>query len=65
LETDCSGTALGVVLLQDHGNGWLPVAFESRKLSPAERNYPVHDQELLAFIHALKIWRHYLLTIIV
>jgi hypothetical protein len=30
-------------------------------LSAAERNYPIHEQELLAFIHALKHWRHYLL----
>ena len=61
LETDSSGFALGCVLLQDQGNGWLPVAYESRKLNPAEKNYPVHEQELLAFIHALKHWRHYLL----
>ena len=61
VETDCSGFALGCVLLQDQGNGWLPVAYESRKLTDAERRYPVHEQELLAFVHALKHWRHYLL----
>ena len=61
LETDSSGYALGCVLLQQNGKDWLPVAYESRKLSDAEKNYPVHEQELLAFIHALKHWRHYLL----
>ena len=61
VETDCSGFALGCVLLQDQGKGWLPVAYESRKLTDAERRYPVHEQELLAFVHALKQWRHYLL----
>ena len=29
---------------------------------PAERNYPIHDKELLAIIHAFKQWRHYLLA---
>ena len=38
-----------------------PVAFESRKLNAAEQNYPTHERELLAVVHALKVWRHYLL----
>jgi hypothetical protein len=29
-------------------------------MAPAERNYPVHEQELLAVMHALREWRHYL-----
>jgi len=38
------------------------VAYESRKLRTHERNYAAyHDLELLAFIYALKLWRHYLL----
>lgn len=36
------------------------MAFESKKLNPAERNYPVHDIELLAIVHCLKKWRHLL-----
>ncbi|MBZ2164350.1 Ty3/Gypsy family RNase HI domain-containing protein, partial [Alteromonas stellipolaris] len=37
------------------------IAYASRQLRPHERNYPTHDLELAAVIHALKIWRHYLL----
>ena len=40
-----------------------PVAFESRKLKEAERNYPAHEKELLAVVHCLRLWRHYLLGV--
>ena len=56
LYTDASIVGLGVVLLQD-GH---PFAFESRKLNPAERNYHVHELELLAIVHAVRTFRHYL-----
>ncbi|CAA0831291.1 Unknown protein, partial [Striga hermonthica] len=36
------------------------VAYTSRQLKPHEQNYPTHDLELAAVVHALKIWRHYL-----
>ncbi|XP_070054123.1 uncharacterized protein [Nicotiana tomentosiformis] len=36
------------------------IAYASRQLKPHEKNYPVHDLELAAIVHALKIWRHYL-----
>ncbi|KAK6149518.1 hypothetical protein DH2020_017043 [Rehmannia glutinosa] len=36
------------------------VAYASRQLKPHELNYPMHDLELAAVVHALKIWRHYL-----
>ena len=36
------------------------VCYEPRKLKEREKNYVVHDMELEAVIHALKIWRHYL-----
>lgn len=61
LTTDASKHAVGAVLSQDDGNGSRPVAYESRKLSPPERNYPTHEQEMLAVIYALKKWKHYLL----
>ena len=58
--TDASGYALGAVLSQDRGNGLQPVAFISRKLIPAEQNYPTHEREMLAGVYAMKTWRHYL-----
>ncbi|KAL0381912.1 UNVERIFIED_CONTAM: Transposon Tf2-11 polyprotein, partial [Sesamum latifolium] len=57
VETDASDFALGGVLVQD-GH---PVAFESRKLKDVERRYSVHEKELLAVVHCLRLWRHYLL----
>jgi len=39
------------------------IAYASRALRPHEQNYPTHDLELAAVIHALKIWRHYLIGI--
>lgn len=61
LHTDSSGVAIGGVLMQDQGEGLRPIAYFSTKLNKAQKNYPVHEQELLALVHALKTWRHYLL----
>nr|AAT73686.1 putative polyprotein [Oryza sativa Japonica Group] len=54
---DASRQGLGCVLMQD---GHV-VAYASRQLRPHEGNYPTHDLELAAVVHALKIWRHYLI----
>ena len=57
LETDASQWATGGVLSQkEDGEIWRPVAFHSRRLSPAECNYPIHDKELLAVIACLREW---------
>jgi hypothetical protein len=62
LFTDASDYALGACLSQEDATGELrPIAYESRTLTPAERNYATHEKEMLAIIHALKVWRHYLL----
>jgi hypothetical protein len=37
------------------------VAYASRQLRKHEQNYPTHDLELSAVVHALKIWRHYMI----
>jgi hypothetical protein len=37
------------------------VAYASPQLRKHEENYPTHDLELAAVVHALKIWRHYLI----
>jgi hypothetical protein len=51
---------VGAVLQQDQGKGLQPIAFLSKKLGDAETRYPVHEQELLGIILALREWRHYL-----
>ena len=60
VQTDSSGFAVGATLMQDVGRGLQPVAFLSKKMLPAETRYPVHEQELLAIVIALKEWRHLL-----
>ena len=61
LETDASNFAVGAVLLQAGSDGMEhPVAFFSRKMLPAETNYPVHDKEILAIASTLKEWQHHL-----
>ena len=37
-----------------------PIAFYARKISSAERNYPLYDKKLLAIHEALQDWRHFL-----
>ncbi|WVZ63867.1 LOW QUALITY PROTEIN: hypothetical protein U9M48_013465 [Paspalum notatum var. saurae] len=54
---DASGQGLGCVLMQEGR----VIAYASRQLRKHETNYPTHDLELAAVVHALKIWRHYLL----
>ena len=46
--------------LSSEDGKWHPVAFLSKSLSPVERNYKIHDTEMLAIVRALKEWRHYL-----
>ena len=58
LETDASDRGTGGVLLQpDEMGNWKPVAFFSRKMSPAEANYEIYDKELLAIVQAFEEWR--------
>jgi hypothetical protein len=54
---DASGTGLGCVFMQDNR----VIAYASRALRTHEQNYPTHDLELAAVVHALKMWRHYLM----
>ncbi|WVZ63179.1 hypothetical protein U9M48_012833 [Paspalum notatum var. saurae] len=54
---DTCRTDLGCVLMQEGR----VIAYASRQLKPAEEHYPTHDLELAAVVHALKIWRHYIM----
>ncbi|KAI1506846.1 Pol protein [Pyrenophora tritici-repentis] len=57
VEADSSGHATGGLLLQkDKNNNWQPVAYYSKKHSPTEANYPIHDKELLAIVRCLEAW---------
>ncbi|OWY92540.1 LOW QUALITY PROTEIN: RxLR effector protein [Phytophthora megakarya] len=59
---DASDFAIGCALLQADAEGRERViAFESRQLKAAEKNYPVHDKELLAMKYALVKFRVHLL----
>uniref|UniRef100_A0A183CQC9 RNA-directed DNA polymerase n=1 Tax=Globodera pallida TaxID=36090 RepID=A0A183CQC9_GLOPA len=61
VECDASDFATGTILSQKNSEGKLcPVAYLSKSLSPAERNYDIFDKELLAIIRAFKEWRHLL-----
>jgi hypothetical protein len=54
---DVSKEGLGGVLTQE-GNS---ICYESRKLKEHEQNYVTHDLELAVVIHALKMWRNYIM----
>jgi hypothetical protein len=54
---DASKEGLGSVLTQE---GHV-IFYESQKLKGHERNYVTHDLELAVLIHALKMWRHYIM----
>ena len=61
MKTDASDYALGACLNQKDDQDRLhPVAFLSRKFTPAELNYQIHDKELMAIVAACEEWRHYL-----
>jgi hypothetical protein len=58
LEVDASGFATGAVLLQKKEDGKKhPIAYYSKTLSAAERNYDIYDLELLTIVNVLDHWR--------
>ena len=53
VKTDASDYAIGAYIMQIGKDGKLhPVTFYSKKMSPAEMNYDIHDKELLAVVTA-------------
>jgi len=61
VEADASDYATGGVLSTKCEDGkWRLVAFISKSLNTTERNYKIHDKEMLAVIRCLEAWRHYL-----
>ena len=61
METDASDFAIAAILSQqDHEGKWRPVAFMSKALNNAERNYEIYDKEMLAVMQGFYEWAHYL-----
>ena len=55
IEADASDFALSCILSQPSAAGDLhPICFYSRKFTPAELNYPIYDEELLAVVEAFR-----------
>ena len=57
VETDASDGVVAGVLSQRHEEEWHPVAYYSKTMSVPERNYAIHDKEMLAIVRALQEWR--------
>ena len=60
LVSDASDFSMGAVLEQKFPEGWKPLAFFSRKFTPAQRNYSAYDRELTAIYESIKFFRHFL-----
>jgi len=61
VEANVSNYATGGVLsMKCSDKKWRPVAFISKSLSDTERNYEIHDKEMLAVVRCLEAWRHFL-----
>ena len=61
VEADVSDfTTGGVLSIKYEDEKWRPVAYILKLLNKAERNYEIHDKEMLAIIQCLEAWRHFL-----
>jgi hypothetical protein len=61
VESDVLDFAMGAILsIKCNDEKWRPCTFYSKSLSNVERNYDVHDKEMLSIIRALEQWRHHL-----
>lgn len=60
VRSDASDYATGAVLLQEQEGELMPIAFFSKKLTKAEKNYTTTEKEALAVVRAIKEWWFYL-----
>ena len=50
----------GVLSMEGEDRVWKLVAFLLKSLNKMERNYEIHDKEMLVIIKGLEVWRHLL-----
>ena len=61
MKADASNFATeGMLSMKCEDNKWRPVVYISKSLNETERNYEIHNKEILAIIRCLKAWRHFL-----
>ena len=61
VEADASNYATeGVLSMKCSDKKWRLVTFISKSLSNTERNYEIHDKEMLVVVRCLEAWRHFL-----
>ena len=60
VKSDASGTAVGAVLEQQHGDVWHPAEYLSKRLSDTEPSYSAIEHEMLGCILAMERWHSYL-----
>ena len=61
IEADASDFATGGVLsMKCEDKKWRPVTYILKLLNEVERNYEIHDKEMLAIIQCLEAWRYFL-----
>jgi len=61
IEADASNYATrGVLSMKSPDELWRPVVFIFKSLSDTERNYEIHDKEMLVVVRCLEAWRHFL-----
>ena len=53
-------TTGGVLSMKGPDKLWRPVAFISKSLSDTEKNYEIHDKEMLVVVRCLEAWRYFL-----
>ena len=60
LSADASKNGLGAVLLQQHDENWVPIAYASRSMTDAETRYAQIEKELLAITFACERFHQYI-----
>ena len=61
IEVDASDYVMGgILLMEEEDKLWRPVVFLSKSLNKMEKNYEIHNKEMLVIIKGLESWKHLL-----